>query len=140
MLTQATHPSPPLSYRVRDTVRGNRDAQHLPAKLWEGLGVRPPELRPRRINGIDALIGQTRVQRSVPPASRSRILAGIYAYIAEGLMQSLLSAHVPAFTVFAIHKMQNDMQVGPSLVFLPPSLPPSLPLSMHVCLFPFGEV
>jgi predicted Zn-dependent protease len=34
------------------------------AKLWEGLGVRPPELRPRRINGIDALISQTRVQRS----------------------------------------------------------------------------
>lgn len=32
-------------------------------KLWEGLGARAPELRPRRINGIDALIGQTRVQR-----------------------------------------------------------------------------
>jgi predicted Zn-dependent protease len=34
------------------------------AKLWEGLGVRTPELRQRRINGVDALIGQTRVQRS----------------------------------------------------------------------------
>jgi predicted Zn-dependent protease len=32
-------------------------------KLWEGLGARTPALRPRRINGIDALIGQTRVQR-----------------------------------------------------------------------------
>lgn len=34
------------------------------AKLWEGLGVRAPEQRQRRINGVDALIGQTRVQRS----------------------------------------------------------------------------
>jgi predicted Zn-dependent protease len=39
------------------------DLNSYTQKLWEGLGTRPPELRPRRINGIDALIGQTRVQR-----------------------------------------------------------------------------
>lgn len=31
--------------------------------IWEGLGTRAPELRARRINGLDALVGQTRVQR-----------------------------------------------------------------------------
>ena len=33
------------------------------ASVWSGLGVRAPEMRPRRINGLDAAIGQTRVQR-----------------------------------------------------------------------------
>ncbi len=32
--------------------------------VWEGLGLRPPELRTRRINGLDASVGQFRVQRS----------------------------------------------------------------------------
>ena len=39
------------------------DLESYTQKLWQGLGARAPELRPRRINGIDALIGQTRVQR-----------------------------------------------------------------------------
>ena len=33
------------------------------SSVWNGLGVRPPEMRPRQVNGLDAMIGQTRVQR-----------------------------------------------------------------------------
>jgi predicted Zn-dependent protease len=39
------------------------DLDSYTRSVWAGLGMPPPELRPRRINGIDALIGQTRVQR-----------------------------------------------------------------------------
>jgi predicted Zn-dependent protease len=33
------------------------------ASVWTGVGLRAPDMRPRRINGIDATVGQMRVQR-----------------------------------------------------------------------------
>ena len=43
--------------------------------VWEGIGIRPPDLRPRRINGLDATIGQMRVQRQ-----GSTVDASVVAY------------------------------------------------------------
>ena len=50
----------------RFTFGGGRgtDLQGYATNVWQGLGVRTPQLRARRINGIDALIGELRVQRS----------------------------------------------------------------------------
>ena len=42
--------------------------------VWQGLGTQAPELRPRRINGLDALIGQTRVQRRDGPIDASVVV------------------------------------------------------------------
>ena len=55
-------------------VAGN-DLSAYAASVWNGLGVRPPEMRPRRINGLDAMIGEMRVQRQ-----GSTVDASVVAY------------------------------------------------------------
>ena len=49
----------------RFTFGGGRgsDLDSYARSIWEGLGTQPPALRPRRINGIDARIGEMRVNR-----------------------------------------------------------------------------
>jgi predicted Zn-dependent protease len=68
------------------------------AKLWEGLGVRAPELRPRRINGVDALIGQTRVQRSNGPIDASVV---VYQWGPDSFYHLVMLAPAGGLPVFA---------------------------------------
>ncbi|KAB7647820.1 M48 family metalloprotease [Polymorphobacter fuscus] len=78
--------------------------------VWQGLGATTPELRARRINGVDALIGQTRVQRSDGAIDASVIA---YQFGADSFYHIVMLAPANGLPVFA-PLIESVRRLGPA--------------------------